>query len=54
LAQFDSGQGTNCDKITNISIRVLFAGNDRLQDVLAADDPNSLVIASMTSTIERM
>jgi hypothetical protein len=30
-------------KTTNISVRVLFAGNDRLQNVLAADDPDGLV-----------
>jgi hypothetical protein len=31
-------------KTTNISVRVLFAGNDRLQDVFVANDPDGLVV----------
>ena len=31
-------------KTTNISVRVLFAGNDSLQNVLVADNTDSLVI----------
>jgi hypothetical protein len=30
-------------KTTNISVRVLFAGNDSLQDVFAADNPDDPV-----------
>ena len=31
-------------KTTNITVRVLFAGNDRLQDVFVANDPDRLVV----------
>jgi hypothetical protein len=31
-------------KTTNISVRVLFAGNDRLQDVFVANNPDGLVV----------
>jgi hypothetical protein len=31
-------------KTTNISVRVLFAGNDRLQNVFVANDPDGLVV----------
>jgi hypothetical protein len=31
-------------KTTNIFVRVLFAGNDGLEDISAADDPNGLFI----------
>jgi hypothetical protein len=36
-------------KTTNISVRALFAGNDRLQDVLAANYPGSRVIKTVMS-----
>jgi hypothetical protein len=34
----------NCEQTTNSSVRVLFTGNDSLQDVLASDNTDRLVI----------
>jgi hypothetical protein len=43
-SQFYSEGRAICDKTANISVLDLFAGNGGLQDVLAADDPDGLVV----------
>jgi len=52
--EFESLRARQLVQTTNITVRVLFAGNHRLQDVFVAMILMALSSTSMASTIERI